>query len=60
MERVNILLQQARLLRILADGSPESRDIKDRMRALAKDCEELAIERERMITSGALQPLGRA
>jgi hypothetical protein len=47
MDRSTMLREQARLLRDLAAAGDESPEIRERLRALAEECEELAKQLER-------------
>ena len=56
MERVNMLREQAKLLHDLAAITTDGRGIRERMLALARDCEELAAEREQYLASAGKVP----
>ena len=47
MSRARMLREQARLLRELAAAGDESPEIRERLRKLAEQCDELATEIER-------------
>ena len=53
MRELNMLREQARVLRDLAARSSNSYGIKDKLLTLAKQCEELADGREKALKAGA-------
>jgi hypothetical protein len=57
MKSVNMLREQARVLRDLASISTNDHGICDKLLVLARRCEDLAEERERALPKGDAVPL---
>jgi hypothetical protein len=56
MRQVNMLREQAKLLRDLAARSTNGYGIRDKLLALAEQCEELANGREQGLANGDVAP----
>jgi len=58
MRELNMLHEQARVLRDLAARSTNSYGMKDKLLALARQCEEFAEGREKALATGDAAPSG--